>query len=108
MHIAKCQQVFGETVTFHVPTMKIPHIFINTRIDIILALGIIYHVYLVTLWFLFALFFYKNYWAVVAYAFNSGPWEAEAGNLWTWGQPGLQSGFQGSWGFVEKLYGTLL
>ena len=35
MHVAKCLQVFGVTITFHVP-----HILINTRTDIILALGI--------------------------------------------------------------------
>lgn len=35
MHIAKCLQVFGVTVTF-----QIPHILINTQNDIILALGI--------------------------------------------------------------------
>jgi hypothetical protein len=27
----------------------------------------------------------------VAYAYNSSPWEAEAGGLWILGQPGLQS-----------------
>jgi hypothetical protein len=37
---------------------------------------------------------------VVAHAFNSSTWEAEAGGFR--GQPGLQSEFQDSQGYIEK------
>jgi hypothetical protein len=40
---------------------------------------------------------------VVAWAFNPSTWEAEAGDFWVQGQPGLQSEFQDSQGYTEKL-----
>jgi hypothetical protein len=39
--------------------------------------------------------------AVVAHTFNPSTWEA---SFWVRGQPGLQSQFQDSQGFTEKLY----
>jgi hypothetical protein len=39
---------------------------------------------------------------VVAHAFNSNTWEAEAGGFLSRGQPGLQSEFQDSQGYTEK------
>jgi hypothetical protein len=42
---------------------------------------------------------------VVAYAFDPSTWEAEAeaADFWVRGQPGLQSEFQDSQGYTEKL-----
>ena len=41
---------------------------------------------------------------MVTHAFNPSTWEAEAsGSLWDQGQPGLQSEFQDSQGYTEKL-----
>jgi hypothetical protein len=40
---------------------------------------------------------------VVAHAFNPNTWETEAGEFWVQGQPGLQSEFQDSQGYTEKL-----
>jgi hypothetical protein len=40
---------------------------------------------------------------MVAYAFNSSTLEAEAGDFSVRGQPGLQSEFQDSQGYTEKL-----
>jgi hypothetical protein len=40
--------------------------------------------------------------AVAAHAFNPSTWEAEAGDFWVQGQPGLQSEFQDSQGYTEK------
>jgi hypothetical protein len=39
---------------------------------------------------------------VVVHAFNPSTWEAEAGDFWVQGQPGLQSEFQDSQGYTEK------
>jgi hypothetical protein len=39
---------------------------------------------------------------MVAHAFNPSTWEAEAGDFWVRGQPGLQSEFQESQGYTEK------
>jgi hypothetical protein len=39
---------------------------------------------------------------VVAHAFNPSTREAEAGDFWVPGKPGLQSEFQGSQGYTEK------
>ena len=39
---------------------------------------------------------------VVAYAFNARTQEAEAGDFWVQGQPGLQSELQDSQGYTEK------
>jgi hypothetical protein len=41
-------------------------------------------------------------WAVVAHAFDPSTWEAEAGELLSSGQPGLQSEFHHSQGYTEK------
>jgi hypothetical protein len=41
---------------------------------------------------------------VVAHTFNPSTWEAEAGDFWVQGQPGLQSEFQDSQGYTEKPY----
>jgi hypothetical protein len=38
----------------------------------------------------------------VAQAFNPSTREAEAGDFWVWGQPGLQSELQDSQGYTEK------
>jgi hypothetical protein len=36
--------------------------------------------------------------------FNLSVWEDKAGVfLWVWDQPGLQSKFQDSWGYVERI-----
>jgi hypothetical protein len=43
-----------------------------------------------------------THWVVVAHAFNPSTLEAEAGSLWVQGQPGLQSEFQDSQGYIEK------
>jgi hypothetical protein len=40
---------------------------------------------------------------VVVHAFNPSPWEAKAGGFLNSGQPGLQSEFQDSQGYTEKL-----
>ena len=40
---------------------------------------------------------------MVAHAFNASTRETEAGGFWVWGQPGLQSKFQDSQGYTEKL-----
>jgi hypothetical protein len=34
---------------------------------------------------------------------NPSTWEAEKAKLWVWGQPGLQSKFQDSQGYPQKL-----
>jgi hypothetical protein len=39
---------------------------------------------------------------VVAHTFNLSTGEAEAGDFWVWGQPGLQSEFQDSQGYTEN------
>jgi hypothetical protein len=39
---------------------------------------------------------------VVAHAFNPSTWEAEGGDFWVRGQPGLQSEFQDSQDYTEK------
>ena len=39
---------------------------------------------------------------VVVHAFNPGTWEAETGEFWVGGQPGLLSEFQDSQGNTEK------
>jgi hypothetical protein len=41
---------------------------------------------------------------MLVFTFNLSPQEAEAGNLWVQGQTGLQSKFQNSQGYREKLY----
>ena len=41
-------------------------------------------------------------WAAVVHACNPSTWEAEAGGLLSSGQPGLQSEFQDSQGYIEK------
>jgi hypothetical protein len=38
----------------------------------------------------------------VAHTFNPSTWEAEAGDFWVLGQPGLQSEFQDNQGYTEK------
>jgi hypothetical protein len=38
----------------------------------------------------------------VVHTFNPSIWEAEAGDFWVRGQPGLQREFQDSQGFTEK------
>jgi hypothetical protein len=53
------------------------------------------------------IFFSKNHInRLVAQATNTYPstWEAEAGTLMSLGEPGLQSEFQASHGYTEKLY----
>ena len=39
---------------------------------------------------------------MVAHAFSPSTWEAEAGDFWVRGQPGLQGEFQNSQGYAEK------
>ena len=39
----------------------------------------------------------------MAHTFYPSTWEAEAGRFWVRGQPGLQSEFQDSQGYTEKL-----
>ena len=40
--------------------------------------------------------------SVVANVFNPHTQEAEEGDFWVWGQPGLQSEFQDNQGYKEK------
>ena len=39
---------------------------------------------------------------MVAHAFGPSTWEAEAGDFWVRGRPGLQGEFQNSQGYTEK------
>jgi hypothetical protein len=40
---------------------------------------------------------------MVVNAFNPSTWEAEFEDFWVWSQPGLQSEFQDSQDYTEKL-----